>query len=133
KWLVMFECSIRPSTMPFHPLQDDSTDKPRLADLGLLVIRFLSVATFSYYQLAGQLGRALAHVWDGTAWDLAEQLAGRGLPVPGVIAAAAVVLAATTLLGALLGFLTRLNALVFALLTGFVLLSGITLSPTLNP
>ncbi len=119
--------------MSFQPLQDPAPDKSRIADLGLLVIRLLSAATFVYYQLASQLGRAFKHVWDGTDWELAAQLAERGLPVPGIVAAVAVALLAATLLGVALGFFTRFNALVFALLTGFVLISAIILSPTLNP
>lgn len=119
--------------MPFQPLQDSDSDKPRLADLGLLVIRLLGVATYFYYQLATQLGEAVRHLWDGVEWGLAGQLAERGLPMPSVAAAAAVGLEAVSMLGLSLGFFTRINALFLALLTGFVLFSAISLSPTLNP
>ena len=119
--------------MPFHPLQDSDPDKPRLADLGLLVIRLLAAATFFYYQLGGQLGKALAHIWDAAEWDLVGQLAALGLPMAGTIAAVAIGLQAVTLLGVVLGFFTRFNALLFALMAGFVLVAAINLSPTLNP
>ncbi len=119
--------------MSFQLLQDSDPERPRLADLGLLAIRLSSVATFAYYQLADQLGQAVGHLWDESGWSLVDQLAERDLPVPGMVAPLAVALMSTTLLGVLLGFFTRLNALLFALMIGFVLLSAITLSPTLNP
>lgn len=119
--------------MSFQLLQDSDPDRPRLADLGLLTIRFFSVAIFVYYQLANQFEQAIDHVWDEAAWSLVDQFAERGLPAPGMLAPLATVLMATSLLGVLLGFFTRLNALLFALMTGFALLSAISLSPTLNP
>lgn len=119
--------------MPFQPLQDSDSDKPRLADLGLLVIRVLSVATFSYYQLASQLGLALGHLWDGSDWSLVAQLTERGIPAPSAVAAAATGLLTANLLGVLFGFFTRINALLLTLMSGFVLFTAISLSPTLNP
>jgi len=119
--------------MPFHPLQDSDPDKPRLADLGLLIIRLLSVATFFYYQLVELLGKAVSHIWDASDWDLVGQLSERGLPMPGVIAVAGVGFLAISLLGVFLGFFSRFNALLVVLMTGFVLFSAIILSPTLNP
>jgi uncharacterized membrane protein YphA (DoxX/SURF4 family) len=119
--------------MPFQPLQDSDPDKPCLADLGLLVIRLLAVATFTYYQLNRQLHLAVDHLWEGADWDLVSQLAERGLPSPDLIAAAAVGIQIVTLLGVVLGIFTRINALLFALMIGFVLFSAISLSPSLNP
>ena len=88
--------------MPFQPLQDSDPDKPCLADLGLLVIRLLAVATFTYYQLNRQLHLAVDHLWEGADWDLVSQLAERGLPSPDLIAAAAVGIQIVTLLGVVL-------------------------------
>ena len=119
--------------MPFQPLQDSDPDKPRLADFGLFVIRAFSAATFFYYQLWNLLGEAVSHAWDAAQWDLVGQLSERGLPMPDVIAVAAVGLLAVALLGVFLGFFSRFNALLFFLMTGFVLFSAINLSPTLNP
>lgn len=119
--------------MPFQPLQDSDPDRPRLADLGLLVIRLLAVATFAYYQLVRQLHLAVDFLWEGAEWDLVSQLAGLGLPSPDLIASASVGLQIVTLLGVVFGIFTRINALLFALMTGFVLFSAISLSASLNP
>jgi uncharacterized membrane protein YphA (DoxX/SURF4 family) len=119
--------------MPFQPLQDSDPDRPRPADLGLLVIRVFTVAAFTYYQLADQLRLALGHLWDATDWDLVTQLTDRGSPAPSAAAAIATGLCAANLLGLLFGFFTRINALLLVLMTGFVLFSAISLSPTLNP
>ncbi len=119
--------------MSSQALQDSEPDRPRLADLGLLVIRLLSVSTFVYYQLASQLGQAVEHLWEETPWSLVDQLGELGLPAPWFLAPLAVALMATSLLGLLLGFLARFNALLLVLMAGFVLLSAVTLSPTLNP
>lgn len=119
--------------MPFQPLQDSDPDQPRPADLGLLVIRLLTVAAFTYYQLATQSGLALGHLWDGVEWSLVAQLTELGTPAPSAVAAVATGLCAANLLGLLFGFFTRINALLLALMTGFVLFSAVSLSPTLNP
>lgn len=119
--------------MPFQPLQDSDPDKPRLADLGLLVIRLLAVATFAYYQLVHQFHFAVDYLWDGAEWDLVGQLAERGLPYADIVASASVGLQIATLLGVVLGIFTRINALFFALMMGFILFSAINLSSSLNP
>lgn len=110
-----------------------ASDRPRLADLGLLTIRLFTVLTFAYYQLAHQLRQAIDHLWEEAPWSLVSQLGDRGLPSPELLAPLGIALMTTTLMGVLLGFLTRLNALLFALMTGFVLFSALSLSPTLNP
>ncbi|MBU6179347.1 MAG: hypothetical protein KGR69_06765 [Verrucomicrobia bacterium] len=119
--------------MSFQPLQDSDPDRVRPSDLGLLVIRVLTVAAFTYYQLAKQLGLALGHLWDATDWNLVTQLTERGVPSPSAVAAVATGLSAANLLGLLFGFLTRINALLLTLMTGFILFSAVSLSPTLNP
>lgn len=119
--------------MPFQPLQDSDPDRPRPSDLGLLVIRLLTVAAFTYYQLANQLKLALGHLWDATDWNLVTQLTERGVPAPSAVAAVGIGLFAADLLGLLFGLFTRINALLLSLMTGFVLFSAISLSPTLNP
>ncbi len=119
--------------MPFQPLQDSDPDKPRLADLGLLVIRLLAVATFAYYQLVRQFHLCVDYLWDGADWDLVSQLAELGLPYADIVATGSIGLQIATLLGVVLGIFTRINALLFTLMMGFVLFSAITLSASLNP
>lgn len=129
-WVLPF---IRPPDMNFQPLQDNDPDRLRPADFGLLVIRCLVAVVYAYYQLAGMVRSAVDHVWSDANWGLVGQFQERGFPASNVLAVAFVALQSATLLGCLLGFLTRFNALVFALMTGFALLSALDLSPTLNP
>ena len=119
--------------MPFQPLSDNDPDKLQPGDLGLLIIRVMTVAIFSYYQLGSQLSHAIDHVWDNDEWDLISQLTEKNLPFPGILALGAIAILTISLLGVLLGIFTRLNALVLTLLSGFILLAPIVLSATLNP
>jgi uncharacterized membrane protein YphA (DoxX/SURF4 family) len=105
----------------------------RPSDFGLLIIRLLVVAAFTYYQLADQLALAHGYLWDANGWNLIAQLSERGVPAPPIVATVATGLCAANLLGLLFGFFTRINALLLVLMTGFVLFSAISLSPTLNP
>lgn len=124
---------IRPSDMSFQPLQDSDPDRVRPSDFGLLIIRLLIVAAFTYYQLADQLALAHGYLWDAADWNLVAQLSERGTPAPPIVAALATGLFAGNLLGLLFGFFTRISALLLSLMTGYVLFSAISLSPTLNP
>ena len=119
--------------MPFQPLPDTGPEKPQLTDLGLLVIRLVTVAIFSYYQLRAQLVLAQNFVWDAGDWDLIKQLGTKGLPMPDIIAVGGIAIFSISLLGVLLGFFTRFNALILTLMTGFILLAPLILSSTLNP
>lgn len=119
--------------MLFQSIEESDPDRPRLADLGLLVIRLFAAASFAYYQLARQFHLAVDFLWDGADWELIGQLAGRGFSSPEGMAVAAIGLQIMTLLGVVLGIFTRISALLFALMTGFVLFTPITLSPSLNP
>ncbi len=119
--------------MAFHPLPDSGPEKPKLIDLGLFIIRIFSAAAFFYYQLREQLSLAQNYIWESGQWTLIEQLTGKGLPLPHVVAVAAVALFSISLLGVLVGIFTRINGLILTLMTGFVLLAPLILSPTLNP
>lgn len=119
--------------MPFQPLPEADSNRSALVDLGILVTRVLAVVAFFYYQLRHQLALAIDHLWDGAEWDLVGQIVELGLPVAEVVASASVGLLATALLGTITGFFARLNALVVLAICGFVLLSGLNLSPSLNP
>ena len=119
--------------MPFQPLSDNDPDKLQPGDLGLLIIRVITVAIFSYYQLGSQLSHAVDYVWDNGEWDLVNQLAGKNLPFPSIVTLAAVAILTISLLGVLIGIFTRFNALILTILSGFILIAPIILSATLNP
>jgi putative oxidoreductase len=119
--------------MPFLPLQDNNPERNPSADFGWLALRFFTFAIYLYYQLAADLERTRALIWEKQSWDLVAGLAGLGLPYPAVLAPVAVGLIAVILLGILLGFLCRFNALLFSVAMGFVLVSALRVSHTLNP
>ncbi len=119
--------------MPFLPLPDQTPERSLSADFGWLLLRFFGTATFLYYELAAELERAFALIWEKEAWDLVPQLAALGLPYPEVIAPVAVITLGVVLLGILLGFLCRFNAVLFTAALAFLLVTGLRISHTLNP
>jgi uncharacterized membrane protein YphA (DoxX/SURF4 family) len=119
--------------MPFHPLPDTGPEKPKSSDFGLLLIRVLTAATFFYYQLFDQLGFAKKFIWEKESWDLIDQLNTEGLHYTGPIAVILVAALTLSFLGLVAGVFTRINALVLLVITGFVFITPLELSPTLNP
>lgn len=119
--------------MPFQPLPGNGPAPPHPGDFGLLLIRIMAVAIFFYYQLANQMVLGIDFVWDAGEWDLVGQLSEKGVTAPPVVALASVATLTISLLGVCIGIFTRINALILALLIGFILLAPIILSATLNP
>lgn len=119
--------------MPFLPLQDNSLEHDGSADFARLVLRGLAFASYAYYQLAADLRGSFGLIWEKQPWDLADQLGALGLPYAAVLAPLAVLVLAAALLGILLGFFCRFNAVLFTLAMGFVLVSGLRVSAALNP
>ncbi|MEM7601144.1 MAG: hypothetical protein AAF357_06970 [Verrucomicrobiota bacterium] len=119
--------------MPFQPLPDTGPEKPKSSDFGLLIIRILAAAFFFYYQLGDQLLAAKAYIWEKTDWDLAAQLAEKGLHYSGPIAVVLVMTLTLNFLGLVVGIFSRINALVLFVITGFVFITPLELSSTLNP
>lgn len=119
--------------MPFQPLPDKGPKRPGSSDFGLWVIRFLTAATFFYYQLGNLLGKAKAHVWEKEEWDLVTKFTELGLPVPGIIAAAFVLLLLLALVAIVIGIFTRINAIVLLVLTAAILIIPLDLSSSLTP
>ncbi|NLT71500.1 MAG: DoxX family protein [Verrucomicrobiaceae bacterium] len=119
--------------MPFQPLPDRGPDKIHLSDVGLLLIRIAPVAIFSYYQLGSQLSQAIEFIWDGREWDLVLQLDEKGFPAAAILAPVAIAIFTIALLGVLVGIFTRINAFLLTVLSGFILLTPVILSATLNP
>tara|TARA_R110000850_G_scaffold255885_2_gene381764 strand:- start:1149 stop:1613 length:465 start_codon:yes stop_codon:yes gene_type:complete len=119
--------------MPFQPLPDKGPGKPNSSDFGLFIVRSISAAAFVYYQLLDQLSLARLFVWDKAEWDLANQLNELGLPVPGVLSVALIILLLIAFLGIVVGIFTRINALILLFLTAFIFIVPLNLSPTLTP
>lgn len=119
--------------MPFQPLSETAPDKPAAIDFGLLLLRFVSVLAFAYYQLIDQLVGARGFVWDRTEWDLYERLSDLELPFPGILATLYIAVLAIGLMAVFVGFFARINALVIFVLAGVALVAPLELSSRLNP
>lgn len=119
--------------MPFQPLPDTGPEKPKASDVSLLLIRILSAATFFYYQLFDQLSFAKQFVWNKAPWDLVDQLNERGLHYAGPIAVVIIAALFLSVLALVAGIFSRINALVLLVITGFIFITPLELSTTLNP
>jgi len=102
-------------------------------DWGLLMIRLVLVTALAYYQILNQIQSAWAFLWNHRKWDLVNQIEGLTLPFPQVIAVSLVFLICLSMMGLTIGIFTRINALVLALLLGFVLVAPRLLSSSLSP
>tara|TARA_R110002096_G_scaffold40688_25_gene110415 strand:- start:2642 stop:3106 length:465 start_codon:yes stop_codon:yes gene_type:complete len=118
--------------MPFQPLPDQSPEKPNSSDFGLFIVRFISVSAFVYYQLLDQLNLVRLFVWEKAEWPLIDQIRDISLPMPELIATTLILALAISLFGISLGIFTRINSLILFILTAFILLAPLDLSPTLT-
>ena len=118
--------------MPFQPLPDQSPEKPNSSDFGLFIVRFISVSAFVYYQLLDQLNLVRLFVWEKAEWPLIDQIRDMNLPMPELIAPTLIIVLAISLFGISLGIFTRINSLILFILTAFILLAPLDLSPTLT-
>ncbi|MEM6916641.1 MAG: hypothetical protein AAF491_08765, partial [Verrucomicrobiota bacterium] len=100
---------------------------------GLFVIRLVSTAVFFYYQLISQLKQTWMYIWEKADWDLAHQLAEKGLHYSGPISAVMILAMTLSFLGIVFGIFTRINALMLLVLAVFILITPLELSATLNP
>lgn len=119
--------------MPFQPLPDTGPENPHLPDVALFIIRFFAALACFYYQFYEQVRNAVNYVWSKTEWDLVTQLGDKGLPLPQYLAVVAVALMTIALVAIALGIFSRINGLIAALITGFILVAPIDLSTLLHP
>lgn len=104
-----------------------------LLDLAILTLRCLSSAIFGYYLLSEQISLAFQHLLNGEDWSMATFLAELGLPRSGLFATAFVVITGFAVIGMIVGFFTRLCALFLAVTMGAILISTLSVSPTVTP
>lgn len=119
--------------MAFQALHDPAPERSVSSDLGLLLIRLLPALAFFYYQLAAQLRRAADYVWDGTSWELIDELGALGAPSPELAAIVGLGVMTAALGGIVAGLFTRLSALLSLFVVGFLLFTGVGLSTSLVP
>ncbi|MCB1235281.1 MAG: DoxX family protein [Verrucomicrobiae bacterium] len=113
-----------------------SADAPRaglgLADFTLGWLRLAAAVPMFYYQSWSQAQKAWRFVWSQEAWPLAEKVTEMGLPQPPVFAVTLIFLLTVCPFGLLIGFLTRVNAVITCVALGFVFMTGLIVSPWLN-
>lgn len=102
-------------------------------NIGLFFLRFATVATLVYYELAIHLRKAWNNVWKEEEWGLIDQFQNLSLPIPGAVAVAIILTAFITALGVLLGFLARINAIILIVILGFLLTAGVETSNQFTP
>lgn len=102
-------------------------------DFGLLLLRFATVCTLVYYELAIHLHKAWNNVWEEEDWGLVDQFNNLNLPLPGAVAVAIILTAFLTSLGVLLGFLGRINAIILLIILGFLLVARVQTSNHFTP
>lgn len=124
---------VRPTGMPFQPIPENETPKPGPSDFALLLIRILTTLAFLYYQLVDQLNLARTFIWEKADWPLVEFFTDAGIPYPGVLAVACIVVVLIAFLGIAVGVFTRVNALLLLLLIGAAFLFPLELSRALSP
>ena len=114
-----------------------STDKcpenPLPSDFGLFIVIFISSGAFVYYQLVEQLRLGNLFIWEKADWELINEIATLGLPMPAAIGVTLVLLLTAALIGITIGIFTRINATILFGLTAFTLIGPLHLSLSLNP
>ena len=102
-------------------------------NIGVLFLRFATVCTLVYYELAIHLRKAWNNVWKEEEWGLIDQFVNLSLPLPGAVAVAIILTAFITSLGVLLGFLGRINAIILILILGTLLVTNVKTSNNFTP
>lgn len=102
-------------------LYQGSSDKPRspspLSSLSLFLFRVGCCALLVYYHAWSNAVAAWNYIWKGEPWTLIEELQTLQYPFPPALAITASVICSVASVSIILGFLTRLSALlVFAVL-----------------
>lgn len=122
-------------TSTISPAEDVASRKVAGADFWLLGIRILVSLPLIYFQSWKQATQAWGFVWENQPWTVADEIVALGLPQSPVISVLLIFLLLAAPFGVLIGFITRINALVLILTLGFVLIGQLdeTLSTTLNP
>ena len=105
------------------------------SDFWLLGLRLLLVLPMFYYQLRDQSVKAWRFAWEERSWALPEQAEAVGLPNPEVVSVALVLVLVIGCFALLIGFLSRINAILVTGALLFVLVPGLEpyLSPNLTP
>ena len=119
--------------MPFQLLPDNGPEKPLPSDFGLFIVRFISSGAFVCYQLMEQLRLGSLFIWEKADWELINEIATRGLPMPAAIGVTLVLLLTTALIGITVGIFPRINTAILFGLTTFTLFGPLHLSPSLKP
>lgn len=95
------------------------------SDFWLLGLRLLLVLPLYYYQLLDQCLKAWRFAWESRSWALPEQARAVGLPQPEVVSVALVLILLIASVALLIGFLSRINAVLITGALLFILMPGL--------
>lgn len=103
-----------------------------IPDVYRLMIRLLVAVPMFFYQAKLQTAQAWIYLWDQKVWPLLEAMKEMNLPQPTVTATVLIFVMLFAPIGILIGFLTRVNAVLLMLATAYFFLSGLPLSDYLS-
>ena len=85
-----------------------------------------------FYQAKAQTAHGWIYLWDQKEWPLMEAMEAMKLPQPAVTAIVLVFVLLFSPIGILIGFLTRVNAVLLMVVTGYFFMSALPLSAYLS-
>jgi uncharacterized membrane protein YphA (DoxX/SURF4 family) len=103
-----------------------------IPDVYRLLIRLLVAVPMFFYQAKLQTAQAWIYLWDQKEWPLLEAMKEMNLPQPTVTATALIFVMLFSPIAILVGFLTRVNAVLLLLATAYFFVSGLPLSDFLS-
>ncbi len=119
--------------MPFNIMSDSEPDNPNGLDVGLLLLRWITVIALMYYQCWDNVVSAAKYLWNKTEWNVVGQFANLSIPFPGPLAVSFLFLITIFAAGVALGILTRICSAAMLVCIGFILVAPIELSKSLAP
>ena len=120
---------LRPSTIT---PTEASADRLGMVDLYRLLLRLVLAVPMFFYQAMSQTTQAWGFVWEKREWPLMQAIEEMALPQPSVTAISLIFILLFCPIGVAVGFLTRVNAALTLLATGFFFISGLPLSDWLS-
>ena len=86
-----------------------------------------------HYQAWEHAENGWSYMWEKTNWTVVDQMTNLGLKSPGPMAVLLIFFLLTSSFGILIGFLTRINAVIMLVCLGAVLIGPVEISTTLTP
>ncbi len=105
-----------------------SGSKIAASDLWVFLLRFFIGYPMIHYQAWRHAKLGWAYMWEKKDWSVFDQMTAHGYSSPGPMAVTLVFFLLISSFGILIGFLTRLNAIILLICLGIVLIAPIELN-----